>query len=99
MTVTITILAGVYLAACVYIWARQVELTFRPMATIAATPDQMGMEYDEVSIPVGSGAERGELHGFWVPAENPDAPAFLYLHGNFATIGKNLEHIHRLQHL
>jgi|GEM_PF-2580645 len=32
---------------------------------------------------------------FWVPVENSEAPVFLYLHGQDATKGKNLEHTER----
>ena len=35
------------------------------------------------------------LYAFWVPVENPEAPVFLYLHGQDATRGKNLEHTER----
>ena len=59
----------------------------------------MGMPYEDVAIPVGSGPEKGEIHGFWVPADSTNAPVFLYLHGNDSTIGKNLEHSQRLHQL
>ena len=48
------------------------------MSDILTTPDRMGMGYERVSIPVGEGSERKELDGFWVPAEGPDPPTFLY---------------------
>ena len=36
-------LAATYTAACVYIWAKQVELTFLPLQNIETTPGRMGM--------------------------------------------------------
>jgi pimeloyl-ACP methyl ester carboxylesterase len=97
--VFVGILSAVYLAACLYIWGNQVEMIFLPEATIPTTPKRMGMEYEEVRIPVASGLESTTLHGFWVPSPIADAPAMLYLHGNEATIGKNLEHTQRLHQL
>jgi hypothetical protein len=84
-----------YSGVCVYFRAVQVEKIFAPMKEIATTPDRMGMPYTRVKIPVGEGADHAELDGFWVPANEDKAPTFLYLHGQDATIGKNLEHTHR----
>ncbi len=95
----IRVLALLYLAACGYIRVNQIKVTFKPQSIIYTNHLRMGMEYEPVCIPVGSGPEKGELHGFWVPSTIPDAPAMLYLHGNDATIGKNLEHTERLHQL
>ncbi len=95
----ISALVIAYLAACIYIRVNQVEMIFLPLETIYTNPKRMGMDYDDVKISVGSGSEAGKLDGFWVPAEDPDAPVMLYLHGNDATIGKNLEHTQRLHEL
>lgn len=97
--ILVGILAASYLAACVYMWATQVDRIFAPSPTLQTTPARMGMAFDEVGIPVGSGREQGKLHGFWVPADNTNAPTFLYLHGYSGNIGKNLEHTHRLHQL
>jgi fermentation-respiration switch protein FrsA (DUF1100 family) len=57
----------------------------------------MGMDYDRVLIPILNSEDKkiGQLNAFWVPVENPEAPVFLYLHGQDATRGKNLEHTER----
>ena len=57
------------------------------------------MRYEEVRIPSGNGAERGELHGWWIPAEQARAPTLLYLHGNFRNISYNSEQAMRLHKL
>lgn len=88
-----------YAGACGYFWSKQVELIFLPLQNIDNTPDELGMACEEVFIPVGRGEEQGTLHGYLVRAEDPEAPAFLYLHGQDATIGKNLDHIQRLNQL
>jgi alpha-beta hydrolase superfamily lysophospholipase len=48
------------------------------------------MKYEVVHIPSGSGGEQGELYAWWIPADQPGAPAFLYLHGN----DKNISQTH-----
>ena len=95
----IAALVILYSGICLYFWIVQTEKIFDPMSDILTTPDRMGMGYERVSIPVGEGSERKELDGFWVPAEGPDPPTFLYLHGQDATIGKNLDHTLRLHRM
>jgi uncharacterized protein len=92
-------LTAVYLGVCGYVWATQVDRIFVPVAELQTTPGRMGMAFDEVSIPVGQGMQKGKLNGFWVPVDSANAPSFLYLHGNAGTIGKNLEHVQRLHQL
>jgi uncharacterized protein len=91
------LLALLYFAVCVYFWATQVTKVLAPLAEIPTTPERMGLPYREVFIPINDslGKEIGQLEAFWVPADNPDAPVFLYLHGQDATRGKNLEHTER----
>jgi pimeloyl-ACP methyl ester carboxylesterase len=93
------ILAASYLAACGYVWVMQDEKIFDPRPTLQFTPATQGMAFEEVGIPVGRGREQGKLHGFWVPADTANAPAFLYLHGQSANIGTNLERTKRLHQL
>jgi fermentation-respiration switch protein FrsA (DUF1100 family) len=81
--------AGVlcYLAVCAYMWDTQRQHIFEPSPLLQTTPDRLGMKYEEVHIPSGSGAERGELDAWWIPADRADAPILLYLHGNDKNIG------------
>lgn len=57
------------------------RLTFRVVKETpgwyAGLPDGV----HEFDIPVNSGANAQRIHAWWWPAENPDAPAVLYLHG------------------
>lgn len=96
--ILLSLIGTVYAGACLYVWSNQVRLTFRPLSYIPTTPSRMEMDYENVVIPIGSGTEKGTVHGFWVENEaaDADAPVILYLHGNEATIGKNLEHTHRM---
>jgi alpha-beta hydrolase superfamily lysophospholipase len=54
----------------------------------------MEMHHENVRVPLYRGGEEisEPLHAFWVPAASTDAPVILYLHGQDATRGKNLEH-------
>lgn len=88
-----------YLSVCGYMWDTQRQHIFEPEALLQSTPDRDGMRYEEVRIPSGSGAERGELVGWWIPAEQAHAPTLLYLHGNFRNVSHNVEHAMRLHSL
>ncbi|MFA6922084.1 MAG: alpha/beta hydrolase [Gallionella sp.] len=95
----VAVLALLYASACGYMWATQMEQVFVPTREWQTTPERMGMKYDELHIPAGSGAERGELDAWWVPSDKTNAPTVLYFHGNYRNIGNNLEHTQRLHNL
>ncbi len=76
-----------YLVACAYMWSIQRQYIFEPRPQLQTTPERLGMKFEEVHIPSGSGPERGELDAWWIPAEHADAPTMLYLHGNDKNIG------------
>lgn len=93
------VLALLYAAACGYMWTTQMEQVFVPTQEWQTTPDRMGMKYEALRIPVGHGADGGELDGWWVPSDQLDAPTVLYFHGNYRNIGNNLEHTQRLHQM
>lgn len=94
------LLLVVYASARVYnIWDTQRESIFEPAAVLQTSPARLGAPFEELRIPSGSGAERGDLHAWWIPAEKPDAPTVLYLHGNFRNISYNLENALRYRAL
>lgn len=88
-----------YVSGCGYMWATQREHVFEPEPVLQTTPDRLGMKFEELRIPVGSGADKGELYGWWVPSAYSAAPTVLYFHGNYRNIGYNLEHTLRLHNL
>lgn len=88
-----------YLAVCGYFWAFQREQMFKPEVQIQTNPARLGMKYDSLRIPVGTGAERGELAAWWIAAETANAPTLLYFHGNARNIGYNAEHALRLHNM
>jgi fermentation-respiration switch protein FrsA (DUF1100 family) len=99
--ILLTMLVTSYLAICVYFWATQDHKIFAPMEEIAETPDDLEppLPYDWVEIQIKKGNKKSKVHGFWVPVNDTDAPTVLYLHGQDATIGKNLGHTECLHQL
>lgn len=87
--------ATMYGIIALYLSATQVEKVFLPRADMPSVPSRMGMRYENLVIsPSRNGvAASYQLHAFWVPADNADAPIVLYLHGQDATRGKNLEQV------
>jgi hypothetical protein len=79
-----------YFVYCTYMWTTQRHIIFEPTSELQTTPDRLGLKFEEVRIPSGSGAERGELYAWWLPADQANAPTLLYLHGN----DKNVSHGH-----
>ena len=88
------VFAIIYISIYAYFGATQVEKILAPRPDKPSDPGRMGMIYEDVRVPLSrpSAGISEPLYAFWVPAENPDAPVFLYLHGQDATRGKNLEH-------
>ena len=87
-TLTLAVLA--YLLACVYLWATQRERIFKPTPMLQTNPERLGLKFEEVHIPSGSGADRGELFGWWIPDDHATA-TLLYLHGNDRNIAAALD--------
>lgn len=79
--------ALLYLLVAAYMWDTQRQHIFKPAPQLQTTPDRLGLKFEEVHIPSGKGAERGELYAWWLPAGQPNAPTLLYLHGNDKNIG------------
>ena len=90
--ISVAAIALLYAAACAYMWATQRDHIFKPELLLQTTPDRLDMKFDELRIPVGSGADKGELEAWWVPAAHSNAPTFLYLHGNDRNLSDHLEH-------
>lgn len=81
-----------YFVVCAYMWETQRQQIFEPTQELQTTPDRLGLKFEDVHITSGSGARRGELNAWWIPADRTNAPTLLYLHGN----DKNIGHGHDL---
>ncbi|MBE9098687.1 alpha/beta hydrolase [Vacuolonema iberomarrocanum] len=102
------ILMGLAIAAAVYggmsalLYMRQTRLIFFPDEALESTPADVGVDFEEVwiEIPVVDGVER--VHGWWMPASGTpqgERGALLYLHGNGANIGANVNHAARFHQM
>lgn len=103
-TVRIGALIALVLVSCAAvrvhtIWDTQRDSIFEPDAVLQTTPARLGVTFEELRIPSGSGAEHGELHAWWIPAEHSDAPTVLYLHGNSHNISYHLGNALRYREL
>lgn len=80
-----------YGGACWWLHQRQQQFIFFPSAVLTATPADYGLSYDNVWISVPSSKSQPEqIHGWWLPSDQSEAPAMLYLHGNGENISANL---------
>src|SRR5688500_2228174 len=74
--------AVLYVAVCALMWAKQDELLFIPDREIIATPDRVGLVYEDVTFTTNDGVK---LSAWFVPVENPQATV-LHCHGNGGNI-------------
>lgn len=89
-----------YAGACLYLWLRQTRFIFFPSAVIEKTPAALQMAYEDVWLPVKSGAGTVErIHGWWIPAAGDAAGVVLYLHGNGINVGANVNHANRFHQM
>jgi fermentation-respiration switch protein FrsA (DUF1100 family) len=89
----------VYAGACVYLWAMQARLIFKPQAEIKQTPAEFGLRYDDVYIPVPAAGGEENLHAWWIPNDAGNGLTVLYLHGAAFNIGANSDHARRFHGL
>lgn len=95
-------LAGVsaiaYLLLCAVLWVGQRRLIFVPDRLLTVTPAALGLQYQEVWVPVAPSTDR--LHAWWLSAEKGLSDlTVLYLHGNAGNIGHHLSLASRFQRL
>jgi fermentation-respiration switch protein FrsA (DUF1100 family) len=86
------VVAGIYvfLAALLFLFQnRMVFLADLPGRTLEATPRDIGLAYEEISIATSDGLQ---IHGWFVPAESAKATV-LFLHGNAGNISHRLDSI------
>jgi pimeloyl-ACP methyl ester carboxylesterase len=81
---------AVYVLLIAYVYVFQARLIYFPNVpgrTLAATPSQIGLMFEELRIKT---ADRVALHGWYVPAA-ADAPVALLCHGNAGNIAHRLD--------
>ncbi len=84
-------LAVLWFAMAAFIFVAQGRLIYVPRAggrAIIATPDDLGLLWDDVRIRAEDGIE---LHGWFVTAPEPTADTVIFFHGNAGNISHRLD--------
>ncbi|MCP4378765.1 MAG: alpha/beta hydrolase, partial [bacterium] len=71
-------LGGVYILLVALLFLFQGSLVYRPTRQLINTPDQMGMQYENVSLQTSDGVK---LHGWFMPGETEKGTVLMF-HGN-----------------
>jgi hypothetical protein len=85
--VILAIVLALLLAAAGLLWFRQDRMLYFPSRTIAATPADAGIPFEEVVFAAEDGVR---LHGWFVPAQGARFTV-LFCHGNGGNIGSLIE--------
>jgi uncharacterized protein len=85
-----TVLAGglTYGALTLLLFTLQESMVFLPTGSVAVTPAQRGLEYEDLRLHSTDGVQ---LQAWYVPAPDPVAPVVLFFHGNAGNISHRLD--------
>ncbi|MEN9520837.1 MAG: hypothetical protein RLZZ381_3425, partial [Cyanobacteriota bacterium] len=75
--------ATVYISLCLLLHWGQTKLIFFPDSYIESTPQDYGLDYQDVWLSLG----KDRVHGWWIPTAQASQPTLLYLHGNGSNNG------------
>jgi alpha-beta hydrolase superfamily lysophospholipase len=89
----IATLAAAYLLTVSALWYWQASFIFQPSPVVDTTPSDLGVKFEKVTLPIGS----GQVAGWWVPSQAPHAATLLYSHGNANNVGANVQEVVRFQ--
>ena len=80
-----------YSLVCVALYFQQQRVMFFPAKQLEHTPSLYQLNYQDILIPISKpGGQTERLHGWWIPAEKPNAPVMIYFHHNAINIGANV---------
>ncbi len=91
----IILVIAAYLAGVLVLVLRQDRFVYRPRRDVEHTPDEIGLEYEEVIFASGDGLA---LSGWYIPG-GVGVPVVLVCHGNGGNIGHRLDTIRILHGL
>ena len=63
---------------------------FFPQKSHLQTPDQLGLEYEDIYLESGTGIT---IHGWWLPAQTPLQGTVYFLHGNAENISTHIHNV------
>src|ERR1700733_3604072 len=89
----------VYATLCLLFWQGQWQLVFKPSRTVTATPDSVGLKYDEIRF---DSTETGvlQLDGWWIPADgSASASTLLLIHDGAGSLSDTLPQLQALHKL
>ena len=78
---------AIYALLCLAIFLFQSRLVYFPAKALAATPNAVGLAYEDVNLASADGAG---IHGWYLPGQTR-ARTLLFLHGNAGNISHRLE--------
>jgi pimeloyl-ACP methyl ester carboxylesterase len=84
-----------------YVYAKQGQIVYIPTRTIEHTPQEYGLAYEELHLPVKRAVGTTEkITAWWIPAPQPNGISELFLHGNARNMSTrlNLEKMAALAH-
>ncbi len=80
-----------YLSLCVALIWGQNRLILKPSFSINTTPNELGMSYEDVWLPVKNDQGKiGKVHGWWINPNPHPKKVLLYLHGVGGNVSYNL---------
>jgi alpha-beta hydrolase superfamily lysophospholipase len=91
------VLGALLIGGCAYLAEKQGELIFRPTKDTWWGANSSNYSHDEHWIAVGGNGDR--LEAWWLKAEDPNAPAVLYLHGARWNLSASVTRIDRWRKL
>ncbi len=91
----IVALVIVYAFICLFVAALQNNIAFHPTRTLEATPEDIGLRYEDVTFRTEDGLR---LHGWFVPADDARGTV-LFCHGNAGNISHRLHSLMLFQEL
>jgi fermentation-respiration switch protein FrsA (DUF1100 family) len=81
--ILVSVLAALYIFLSLLLRWGQTKLIFFPDSYIESTPQDYGLNYQDVWLSLGE----DRVHGWWIPAAQASKPTLLYFHGNGSNNG------------
>ena len=91
----ITIVVAVYGGLCLCLYFYQARLVYFPSTALHATPQSLGLAYENVQLPSGA---QTSVHGWYIPSEHATLTV-LFCHGNGGNISDRPQTIELLHNL
>jgi fermentation-respiration switch protein FrsA (DUF1100 family) len=81
--ILLSVLATLYISLGLLLHWGQTKLIFFPDSYIESTPQDYGLDYQDVWLSL----REDRVHGWWIPAAQASTPVLLYFHGNGSNNG------------